>query len=62
MVKNSKANLTLNNCLFGSVKLSKNADLDKYKYSGYGVRLTLVQNFHLQMEAWQKMSLYLDLI
>ena len=22
-------------CLFGSVKLTKNADLDKYKYSGY---------------------------
>ena len=25
---------TLGNCLFGSVKLTKNADLDKYKYSG----------------------------
>ena len=25
---------TLNSCLFGSVK---NADLDKYKYSGYGI-------------------------
>ena len=28
---------TLGNCLFGSVKLTKNADLDKYKYTGYGV-------------------------
>ena len=27
---------TLNNCLFGSVKLTKNADPDKYKYSHYG--------------------------
>ena len=27
----------LGNCLFGSVKLSKNADLDIYKYSGYGI-------------------------
>ena len=24
-------------CLFGSVKLTKNADLDKSKYSGYGI-------------------------
>ena len=23
--------------LIGSVKLTKNADLDKYKYSGYGI-------------------------
>ena len=28
---------TLNNCLFGDVKLTKNADLDKYKSSGYGI-------------------------
>ena len=24
-------------CLFGSVKLTKNADLDKHKYSGYSI-------------------------
>ena len=37
-LKSSSLNtdLTLGNCLFGSVKLTKNADLDKYKYSGYG--------------------------
>ena len=28
---------TLNSCLFGSVRLTKNADLDKYKYSDYGI-------------------------
>ena len=27
---------TLHNCLFGSVKLTKNADQDRYKYSEYG--------------------------
>ena len=27
----------LENCLFGAVKLIKNADIDKYKYSGYGI-------------------------
>ena len=28
---------TLENCLFGSVKLTKNPDIDKYKYSGCGI-------------------------
>ena len=28
---------TLENCLFGAVSLTKNADFDKYKYSGYGI-------------------------
>ena len=28
---------TLENCLFRSVKLTKNPDIDKYKYSGYGI-------------------------
>ena len=26
------------NCLFGAVKLTKNADIDKYRYSSYGIR------------------------
>ena len=28
---------TLQNCLFGAVKLTKNSDIDKYEYSGYGI-------------------------
>ena len=27
---------TLKNCLFGAVALTKNAEIDKYRYSGYG--------------------------
>ena len=27
----------LKNCLFGAVSLAKNADIDKYGYSGYGI-------------------------
>ena len=30
---------TLKNCLFGTVTLTKNADIDKYGYSGYGIGL-----------------------
>ena len=28
---------TLKNCLFGAVTLTKNADIDKYGYSGYEI-------------------------
>ena len=30
-------NPTIKNCLFGAVTLTKNADVEKYKYSGYGI-------------------------
>ena len=33
----SNTDFILNNCLFGSEKLSKNVDLDKYKYTDYGI-------------------------
>ena len=38
-LRNLNTDLTLNNCLFGSVKLTKNIDLDldKYNYSGYRI-------------------------
>ena len=28
---------TIKNCLFGAVTLTKNADIKKYGYSGYGI-------------------------
>ena len=34
---NLNTDFTLNNCLFGSVKLTKNADPDKYKCSSYSI-------------------------
>ena len=34
---NRDSNLTIENALFGAVSLTKNADVDKYKYSGYGI-------------------------
>ena len=30
-------NYTLKNCLFGAVTLTRNADIDKNGYSGYGI-------------------------
>ena len=29
---------TLENCLLRAASLSKNVDIDKYNYSGYGIR------------------------
>ena len=37
-LRNLNTDFILNNCLFGSAKLTKNADLDKYKYSDYLIR------------------------
>ena len=36
-LRNSNTDFELNNWLFGFVKLTTNADLDKYKYSGYAI-------------------------
>ena len=36
-LRSLKIDFTLKNCLFGSVKLTRNADPDKSKYSGYGI-------------------------
>ena len=36
---------TLQNFLFGVVKLTKNSDIDKYKYSGYGTGFDSKERF-----------------
>ena len=37
----------LKDCLFGGVKFAKNADLNKYVYSGYGIWFDLLSEFSL---------------
>ena len=36
-LRNLNTHFTLVNCLFGSIKLTKNADLGKYMYTGYNI-------------------------
>ena len=36
-LRNLNTDFTLQNCLFGSKKLTKNADPDKYRHNGYGI-------------------------
>ena len=39
---------TLGNCLFGAFTLNKDADFDKYKYSGYGIGFGKKGSFSFQ--------------
>ena len=41
---------TIKYCLFGAVTLTKNADIEKYKYSSYDVGLIEDQVFHFLVE------------
>ena len=44
---NSNTDFTLGNSLFECIKLTKNADLDKYKYSDYAIRFDSHSEFSL---------------
>ena len=56
------ADFTLGNCLFESVKLTKNADPDEHKYSGYGLRFDSGSEFSCLMEVRGKMLSFLEFI
>ena len=53
-LRNLNTDFTLGNCLFGSVKLTKNADLDKYKYSGYYIGFDSHSDFYYLTVPWEK--------
>ena len=40
--------------MFGAVKLTKNADPDKYKHNGYGIRFDLRSQFSSSDGTWGK--------
>ena len=45
----------LENCLFGAVTLTKNVIIDRYGYSGYGIRFDRKEVFHFQVVDMVKM-------
>ena len=45
----SDSNPTIKNCLFGAVTLTKNADIEKYGYSGYGIGFDRRTSFYFQV-------------
>ena len=54
-LRNLITDFTLGNCLFGSVKLTKNADLDKYKYTSYSIGFdSRSKNFFYRWKLWKE--------
>ena len=53
-LRSLNSDFTLGNCLFGPVKLTKNTDLDKYKYSGYGIGFDSRSEFLFTDESYGK--------
>ena len=50
---------TLKNCLFGAVALTKNADIDNCKYSGYGVGFDRRSSFSFPSGGFSQNILFL---
>ena len=61
-LRNLNTDFTLKNCLLGYVKLTKNADPDKYKYSGYGIGFDSRSGCSLPDGSIRKMLLFLELV
>ena len=62
-LRNLNTHFMLSNCLFGSVKIAKNADLDKYKYTGYSIGFDFCSEFLCTDGRYmEKMLLLLELI
>ena len=61
-LKNLNIDFTLGNCLFGSVKLAKNADLDKYKYTGCSIGFVSRSECSFTCRGYGKRALFLELI
>ena len=49
---------TLENCLFGAVKLNKIADIDKYGYSGYGIGFDRHWSFSFDNEVGRNVIIF----
>ena len=55
---NDSNNPTLENCLFGSAKLTKNADIDKYGYSGYSIGFDRKASFSIGNEIGENVIIF----
>ena len=56
-----ETDFTLRNCFFAT-KLNANPGLNKYGYSGYGIDVMHIHNFHGQTVNGVKIMLFLELI
>ena len=56
MSSDLRTSFTLGNCLFGTVKLTKNADSDKHIYRGYIIEHYARLQFSWSDSSWCKIS------
>ena len=49
MANKRRADFTSGDSLFGAAKLTKNADFDKYRYSGYGIGFDVRGSYSLSI-------------
>ena len=49
---------TIENCLLVSVKLTKNPDIDKYGYSGYGIGFDIKTSFSIGNEIGKNVIIF----
>ena len=49
---------TLENCLFGAVKLTKHVDVDQYKYSGYSIGFSRKGSYSIGIEIGRNVIIF----
>ena len=62
LLRNLNTDFTLNNCLLVSTKLTKNADPDRHKYSGYGIGFDSLSEYLFTDGSMGKNFILLELI
>ena len=55
------SNITLENCLFGAINLTKNFEINKYKIQDMILDWIQEEVFHIQVEKLAQMSLFLEM-
>ena len=57
--RDTNTKFTLGDCLFGAVKLTDNANPNKYDYSSYSIGFDACSQFSLPIGEWGKVLLFL---
>ena len=61
LLRSLNTDFTLGNCLFIPVKLTKNTDLDRYKYTGYSIGFVFSsRTFIYRWKLWKKCHYFLS--
>ena len=59
---NISSYLTIENCLFGAVKIAKHVDVDQYKYSRYGIGFDRKGSYSIGNEIGRNVWVHLHIL